>query len=121
MNRAIDQYQKVMLNTSSPLENIILLYEKCLRHLKQAHNSIELGEAAERQTALSKAIDIIMALDNALDLNAGEIAHNLHNIYLSMIFQLALANSKNQIEPLAAVQKLLAELLDGWKQISGEK
>ena len=117
MNRAWQSYQKTALQTSSPLETIILLYEKCLGHLAKLKIAISSGNLGEKSVYLGKAMDIVVALDGNLDFEQEAIAAQLHDCYQCILAQLSQANIKNDTAPIELAEKWLADLLATWKQL----
>ena len=117
MRNAINSYQKIQVNTSSPLQNIITLYEQCLRHLERLRKHITEKDLAKKHTALQKSMDIIIALDSNLDMTMGEIPKSLHSVYQILLSHLTQANIKNDVKPVELAEELLTELLDTWKDI----
>ena len=117
MNRAWQSYQKTTLQTSSSLETIILLYEKCLGHLAKLRAAISSGQIAEKSLYLRKAMDIVIALDGNLDFEQEEIAAQLHDSYQCILAQLSQANIRNDSAPVELAEKWLADLLATWKQL----
>lgn len=112
------QYLKTMVETASPVGNIIALYEKSLFHLGSAEKSLAAGDVARKAESLRKAMDILFYLDNALDANEPEAAHPLHDSYQRILFQLSLANSENSPEALALAVKWLTGLLEAWQGLA---
>ena len=71
------------------------------------------------KVAISKAQDIIMELNSALDMDAGrEIAVNLRQLYLFMWRHLNQANLRKDPNMIQKVIDLLEELNKGWKAIA---
>ena len=112
------QYLKTMVETASPVRNIIALYEKCLRHLGDARKSLAAGDIALKAESLRKAMDILFYLDNALDGAEPEAAQSLRDSYQMVLAQLSLANSGNSKEALDLAEKWLAGLLEAWQGIA---
>jgi flagellar biosynthetic protein FliS len=112
------QYLKTMVETASPVCNIIALYEKCLLHLTGARQSCVAGDITRKVESLRKAMDILFYLDQALDRAEPEAARPLHESYQMILAQLSLANSGNSPEALALAEKWLAGLLEAWQGIS---
>jgi len=111
------QYLKTMVETASPVRNIIALYEKCLFHLGSGRKSLVAGDIALKAENLRKAMDILFYLDNALDFSESEAAQPLHDSYQMILAQLSLANSGNSPESLDLAEKWLAGLLKAWQGI----
>lgn len=112
------QYLKTMVETASPVRNIIVLYEKCLFHLGDARKSLATGDIASKAESLRKAMDILFYLDNALDVAEPKAAWSLHDSYQMILTQLSLANSKNSQEALCLAEKWLAGLLEAWQGVA---
>ncbi|MFA6498765.1 MAG: flagellar export chaperone FliS [Desulfurivibrionaceae bacterium] len=112
------QYLKTMVETASPVRNIIALYEKCLFHLGSARKSLAGGEIAFKAESLRKAMDILFYLDSALDAAEPEAAQSLHDSYQMILVQLSLANSENSQEALDLAEKWLAGLLEAWQGVA---
>lgn len=111
------QYLKTMVETASPVRNIVALYEKCLLHLTGARKSLAAGEIAGKAESLRKAMDILLYLDNALDAAEPEAAQPLHESYRMILAQLSLANSGNSPEALGLAEKWLTGLLEAWQGV----
>jgi len=117
MNSGISVYRKTQVQTATPLEQIILLYEKCLSWIAKAKPYIEKKDYAEKGRMIGKAMDIVIALHTSLDPNYPEIIENLSNVYLCCLNELSLANTTNTVEPLENAEKYLKTMLDAWKEI----
>jgi len=111
------QYLKTMVETASPVRNIIALYEKCLFHLGSARESFVAGDIALKAESLRKAMDILFYLDSALDATEPKAAQPLHDSYQRILAQLSLANSENSQEALGLAEKWLAGLLEAWQGV----
>jgi len=112
------QYLKTMVETASPVGNIIALYEKCLFHLGRARESLAAGDIALKAESFRKAMDILFYLDNALDGAEPEVAQPLHHSYQMILVQLSLANSENSQKALDLAEKWLVGLLEAWQGIA---
>jgi flagellar biosynthetic protein FliS len=112
------QYLKTMVETASPVGNIVALYEKCLFHLGSARKSLVAGDIALKAESLRKAMDILFYLDNALDAAEPNAAQPLHDSYQMILTQLSLANSENSPETLDLAEKWLGGLLEAWQGIA---
>jgi len=111
------QYLKTMVETASPVRNIIVLYEKGLFHLGSARESLVAGDIAAKAESLRKVMDILFYLDNALDGAEPEAAQSLHDSYQMILAQLSMANSENSVEALGLAEKWLAGLLEAWQGV----
>jgi len=111
------QYLKTMVETASPVRNIIALYEKCLLHLESARKSLGAGDIAPKTESLRKAMDILFYLDSALDAAEPEATQSLHDSYQMILVQLSMANSGNSVEALRLAEKWLTGLLEAWQGV----
>ena len=115
----VHQYKKTEIMTADRVKLIILLYEGVIKFNNFAKNAIVNKNIQERNKYVNKSMAIISELMNVLNKEAGgEIAVNLERLYHYMLEQMIQANSKNDIEPLNIVNKLVAEVKLGWEGIA---
>ena len=115
------QYQQMSAHTAvmdaDPHRLIQLLFEGALTKIAKAKGHIDRSEIEARNEAINSAIRIVGGLQESLDMDAGEIAQNLDNLYDYMIRRLFEANSKNSFVMLDEVAKLLIEIKSAWDEI----
>ncbi len=115
----VHQYKKTEIMTADRVKIIILLYEGVIKFNSLAKNAIAAKKIEERNKYVGKSMAIINELLNALNKEAGgDVAVNLEKLYYYMLEQLIRANSKNDIEPLNIVNKLISEVKLGWVGIA---
>ncbi|EJF32849.1 flagellar export chaperone FliS [Enterobacter sp. Ap-916] len=119
----VQAYQQVGLESAvmsaSPHQLVVMLFDGALSALVRARLFLEQEQIPQKGEALSKAINII---DNGLKagLNmdvGGDLPANLANLYDYMVRRLLHANLRNDVEAIAEVERLLANIADAWKQI----
>lgn len=125
-NQALNAYAQVnveaAINTASPVQLIVLLYDGAINALASAKGFMGQSKFEEKGRLISKAIGIVEGLRTVLDQEkGGEIAKNLNDLYEYMKKQLLLGNLKNQTEQLDEVMKLLADLRSAWVVIATPK
>jgi flagellar secretion chaperone FliS len=118
-------YRQNQIQHASPLELVVLLYDKAIGRLKAAARHIRDKRIAEKGQAICHAVDIITELQSVLDKErGGQIAAKLDALYTYMLDRLTAANLQNDPQPVSEVVRLLEELQEGWKglahQVSGE-
>lgn len=118
----LKQYQdvdiKATLATASPHKQIDMLFEGTLKFLVNAKVAIQNGSIEERSLQLNKVSDIIFALRDYLDLEAGgEVAQNLDALYEYIIRSIAQANRENSIEKCDEIMGLIVEIRTGWQSM----
>jgi flagellar protein FliS len=110
-------YRKVIANTTESKEKILLmLYEGALTSVRIARRGIEEKNPKLKGENISRVLTILTELDCALDREkGGELAENLSVLYRYSMGRLTVANVKNDPESLKEVERLLAELYEGFK------
>lgn len=119
----VEAYSRVATETSiaaaSPHHLVDMLFEGAERFIRQADEAIVRADAAARGEAITRAIRIVdEGLNAALDLSAGELAHTLRALYLSVSMQLLDASRHNDRVRLATARDILRELHAGWRAIA---
>ncbi len=109
-------YRNVNIKTISTGQILLRLYDGAIRFTLQAKAAIEAEDYAEKGKYISKTMAIIDEFITALDHEeAPELCRNLERLYLFMIDQLSVANSKMDTAPLDFVLEHLTTLQDAWK------
>jgi len=110
------QYKQTHITTANRGQILLMLYEAAIRNVQRAIDCIEKKDIPGKGMAIGKTHDIISELTSTLDHNVGgKIAQDLERLYNFMTEQLLQANLENSGEKLAAVKKLLENLLEGWR------
>jgi flagellar protein FliS len=116
----VEVYKEHAVGTQSKGRLIVMLYEGAIKFMNLAAKEIEAGDYAAKGQHIVKAQDIINELNTVLDMDAGgEIAVNLRQLYHFMVRQLSEANAKKDPQMIREVIKLMEELNQGWKVITG--
>ena len=115
-----DKYKETQIKTASQGKLIIMLYNGAIKFLTQAKEGMEKNEIEESHNLIVRAQDIIMELLLSLNMNAGELAGKLYNLYLYMNKRLMEANVYKNIEPIDEIITMLTELKEVWTQVSGK-
>ena len=117
----LDAYMKNSVQTASPLQQVILLYEKAILSLKIAKESIEKNDIKTKIEHITKCQDIIRALDSALDYEkGGDIAKNLHSLYDFIESSLFKAHANNDTVLIDDLIEILNTLKEGWEGIASK-
>lgn len=118
MHNPYDQYRRVATETADPLELVLMLYRGAITALHGAEQALERGEIERSHQALIRAQSIVAELMGTLNLDAGEVAHNLHRLYDYMQRRLMEANLRKQPEGAVEVRRLLSQLLETWEELA---
>ncbi|WP_226529290.1 flagellar export chaperone FliS [Metabacillus niabensis] len=116
MNNPYAAYQQNSVTTASPGEVTLMLYNGCLKFIKQATLAIEDNNFQDKNTNIQKAQKIITELMITLNMDI-EISQNMSVMYDYMNYRLTEANVKNDASILKEVEGLVVEFRDTWKQV----
>ncbi|MDD5029147.1 MAG: flagellar export chaperone FliS [Rhodoferax sp.] len=125
-SRAAHAYKRVSVESSvemaDPHKLVCLLFEALQRYIGSAKLFIQAGNVPAKCQQISNAICILEeGLKAPLDLeHGGEIATNLNALYDYCVRRLVLANARNDVAGLDEVSRLIAPVMNGWKQIEGD-
>ncbi len=117
---SFQRYRAVRIQTASPAQVMLMLYDGAIRFARTAKQKIETGDLAGKGTYLGKVQAIISELMSSLDFSvAPELCEQLEQLYMFMIEQLTEANLQLEVAPVDTVIELLETLRDGWGQALG--
>jgi flagellar protein FliS len=116
-----ERYRQVQLETASPLELIIKLYDGAIRFVVMSEKALAKKDYAMANTWLLRAQDIIDELNYNLNMDTGEIAQNLRDLYIYFNKTLMEANVKKDGCDLKTIIEMLTSLRDAWTQIGLEQ
>ena len=108
------------VHDASPHKLIALLFDACQENLAIAKGAIERKEIKKKADAIKKAIDIVVRLQASLDFEkGGQVATRLDDLYTFCTNRLAMANVMNDSSMIDEVYRVIAEIKQGWSEISG--
>ena len=110
------QYRQTQIGTADKTKLVILVYDGAITYLKRAQKKLNEKNFEEKCDLIFKAQDILLELIGALDMNIGEVAQSLYNLYYYMMKQLTEANIKNDPELINEVITLLSGLRQTWAE-----
>ncbi|OOE03597.1 flagellar export chaperone FliS [Anoxybacillus kestanbolensis] len=116
MNNPYQSYQTNAVQTASPGELTLMLYNGCLKFIAQAKKAIEEKDIEARNTNLLKAQKIIQELMVTLNMEY-EVAKSMMTMYDYIYRRLVEANIKSDISILEEVEGYVKEFRDTWKQV----
>lgn len=111
-----EKYKENSINTASPGELTLMLFEGCWKFLKKAKIAIEEKNIQESNNNLVKAQNIILELINSLDFNY-EISHNLFSVYEYIYRELIQINIKKDAERLEPIIDIIYGYYETWKEV----
>ena len=111
------RYRAVKIQTASPSQIMLMLYDGAIRFALIAKKKIEEKDYAAKGTYIGKVQAIISELMSSLDFSmAPELCERLEQLYLYMMERLTESNLELKTEPLDEVVQLLKTLREGWNE-----
>ncbi|QER41851.1 flagellar export chaperone FliS [Thermodesulfobacterium sp. TA1] len=123
MVKTVYNYLENQVKNADPLDLVIMLYGKAIACLKISKNTIEAGlntpeDVKKKAENLSKATEIIAYLQGSLNFEkGGEIAKNLNEVYQTLLNELLVANSRNDVQKIADSIEVLEKLKKTWEEL----
>ncbi|WP_079711014.1 flagellar export chaperone FliS [Paraliobacillus ryukyuensis] len=111
-----EAYKNNSVNTASPGELTLMLYNGCLKFLKQAKKGLDESNFEWKNVNIQKAQNIINELMITLDQQT-EIGKQMLPLYDYINQALIEANIKNDAEKLKEAYSLVQEFRDTWKEV----
>ena len=112
-----DAYKDTEIQTANQGKLIVMLYDGAIRFLRIAQENLNPRTYDVANTNITKAQDIITELMLSLNMDAGEVAQNLFNLYAYMKKRLLEANMAKDGEILTEVIKLIEPLKTAWEEV----
>lgn len=120
MRNVAQAYFQSMVETATPVEQIILLYNKAIECLEKAielyDDLSDLEKKKEFIENIDRVYDIVAALKSFLDHEKGkEIARNLDTIYTIILNTLVKVDKTK--EELQKILEILEDLKEAWEEV----
>ncbi|MBP1971164.1 flagellar protein FliS [Virgibacillus natechei] len=116
LNNPYQVYQNNSVNTASGGELTLMLYNGCIKFIKQAMKEMNETNYEAKNTNIQKAQNIIQELMLTLDKEV-EISKQMLPLYDYIQFQLKEGNVKNEVDKLEEALRLVTEFRDTWKEV----
>lgn len=116
LNNPYQAYQQNSVSTASPGELTLMLYNGCLKFIKQARQAIQQKNTQEKNLNLQKAQRIIQELMITLNPEAA-VSESMMSMYDYINRRLVEANISNDLAILTEVEEYVTEFRDTWKQV----
>lgn len=104
--------------SANPNEIVRMLLEGLLDELYRTGGFMERKSYEDKGKSINKCLNIVHGLDSMLDMtNGGEIATNLHNLYLFCSNQLVKASIENSPKALEPIINVIQQIREGWENL----
>ncbi len=120
MHKAANAYMQTHVTTTTPGHLVVMLYDGAITFLEQAKEEIRPAKNfAKKGSRISQALDIIAELDGSLNNDkGGELAQNLHRLYVYCNTRLLRANLKMDTAIIDEVIGILSAFRSAFAEIS---
>lgn len=113
------QYQAVAVETASPLQLVVMLYDGAIRFCTQAEEAVRRQNREMARERIDRVQAILAELMSTLNMEAGgEVAQNLYRVYEFSMYRLVQAQLHQNPDEIADVSRLLRELREAWAEIA---
>ncbi|GGB43749.1 flagellar export chaperone FliS [Fictibacillus barbaricus] len=109
-------YQNNSVQTASPGELTLMLYNGCLKFIGLARTAIELKNTEQKNTNLLKAQKIIQELMVTLNMDV-EISKSMMQMYDYINRRLIEANIQSDVTILDEVEDYVTDFRNTWKEV----
>jgi len=117
--RGANAYIQTHVQSRSPLELVVTLYDGAVRFMTEARTAMEQNDLGRKRSAMSRALAIISELQSTLNLEqGGEIATQLDALYTYINGRMLDASMKNDVAAVDECVRLLSTLRSGWAEIA---
>ena len=115
MNNAAEAYKRQQIMTATPEALTLMLYDGCLRFMKEGLDAMNQKQWEQCNTSLQKAQNIINEFRVTLDMKY-EIAHQLMPLYDYVYNSLVEANMRSNPDKVTESMDIIKELRSAWAQ-----
>lgn len=105
------------VNELNRIKTISMLYEGASNFTKMAKKKMEIGDSTGRSHYIKKTSAIIKELSVSLNMDSGEMARNLRNLYDFVLRNLVTAETQNDLKALDDADKVIGILESAWKEL----
>jgi len=117
--RMLSTYRQTEVQSRTPLELVVMLYDGGLAFIHQARAAIERNDIPARRDATTRALAVVSQLQSTLNMEAGgDVARQLDELYSWVTGRILAATMDNRVEPLDEAARVLAMLRDSWVTIA---
>src|SRR5690606_9570928 len=116
MDNPYQAYRQNAVNTATPGELTLMLYDGCLKFIRLAREAINNNDIQAKNTNIQKAQNIITELMVTLDMKY-EISKQMMPLYDFVRRKLIEANVKNSLQSLEEAETIVKEFRETWKEV----
>ncbi|WP_404356174.1 flagellar export chaperone FliS [Cytobacillus firmus] len=110
------KYQQTSVNTATPAELTLMLYNGCLKFMGQAKQAIESSNIEKKNEYIQRSQMIIQEFMVTLNKDVA-MSEDLMRLYDYILRKLIDANTKNDLEALSEAEEMVMNLRNTWKEM----
>ncbi len=114
---AYQMYKRTQVSTASQGDLLLMLFDGAVKFARQGRELIEKKEYAAANEKLQRTQDIVSELISSLNLDTGQIAQDLYQLYRYIHERLVQANIKKDLAQLDEAIQMLDDFRDTWRQV----
>jgi flagellar protein FliS len=120
--RGANAYVQTHIQSRSPLELVVMLYDGALRFMGDARSAIERHDLASKRTSMSRALAVLGELQSTLNMEqGGQVSLQLDALYTYVHGRMLEATMRNDVAALDECMRLLGTLRSGWAEIAARE
>ena len=113
--RGYQQYREQAINTMTPGELLLLVYDELIKRLTQAELSLAKEDYPAFEAAVDRSVDIVHYLDDTLD-RKYPISGQLTRLYEYFCYELSRVKTGRNKTELERVKHMAGELRESFRQ-----
>jgi flagellar protein FliS len=113
-SKGFQLYKEQSVNTMTPGELLLLLYDELVKHLTRAEIALDKKDYAILEQSVEKSLQIIRYLDSTLD-RKYEISGQLTKLYDYFCFELSRVKIGHNKTELERTKKMIMELRESFR------
>lgn len=114
---AAEAYRRTAVQSASPMQLVVMLYDGALRFLTEARDADAAGNIRARAESVAKALAIVCECQSTLNMDkGGKVARDLDRLYTYMVTRLLDVGLKRDASAITEVHKLMTTLREAWSQ-----
>ena len=110
-------YKRVDIETASQGKLIVMLFNGAIQRAEEAKRQLEKQDLQGAHNNLLHAQDIVAEVRGALNMETGQIAHNLDRVYEYFQHLLIEANVRKDPGPIHTCIELMTSIRDTWEDV----
>lgn len=110
------KYQQTSVNTATPAELTLMLYNGCLKFMGLAKQAIESSNIEKKNEYIQRSQMIIQEFMVTLNKDVA-MSEDLMRLYDYILRRLIDANTKNDLDALSEAEEMVMNLRNTWKEM----